>query len=227
MIKALRNLGQALADNVVGHVGDAAHHVMSVVPDVNSDLITEKIEKLAEQMQPITIAVRCVPNGDGVDDYALEIDRQALDEAFSSRWVYQQIKISAISDDLDRDILAERLAEAFEPVLTEHQNQIDQIVKSKKERIREEDSMFWDNVFETVFIVVITGGLALGPIIWLWVSMAGIGALLQMPGLIINFIKSKLGVKTFSCSEDRQIDAIRSKKAQEWKKFQAWYRVLK
>ncbi len=120
MLVAFKKLTEAVAGVVAEtarRATDTTTHAMTGMGYFFGNFVPstdDLVETFLKQSRPIFIPARCVPDGSDIDDYVVEFDVEEFIEARTNGpFVRPEIQVYAASDELTREILGERISEAF------------------------------------------------------------------------------------------------------------------
>jgi hypothetical protein len=190
--------GKKLADlgKVAFEVGAAAGQVAKTYGSDLYDWAAEKapdldtIARVATRLKldhtAVPVKAICEPTGDGVDDYNLVINIDEVAKALNEgRTAVPQITVYARSpEQIDRDLLAERLETAMKPLLKHYEEH----VKTRKKAIlakrqRDSDWSFWDTLDLTILAAIFP------PVILVLMALDFVEFMSQIPALIMAKFK--------------------------------------
>ncbi len=181
-------VGEAVGRVAMTHGMDIGERLWGKVPDLKT--ATAMVQKFNLNRTPIPVKVSCVQNGSGPDDYRLLVDIDEIAAALNEeRVAVPEITIYArFPDQLDRDLLADRLEKALQPLLDEYKAQIERRkAKVIAKRKKAESDAFWSGLgeaFDLSFIVVL-----FPPAILLLLAVSFAEFVSQLPALILAYFK--------------------------------------
>lgn len=196
LLNTIGRLGQQLGEVGGSAMTGAASAVLEKLGKT-PEMLDSFLKSAVERLTPITVVVDCIPTGPGADDYRLDIDHLEFDAAVNAgRLVRPQLVVKATRNDMNRDLLTERMLESMTPILSAYEDDVfSERVKKGFEHFSQNVSLGFDlfGIFNALlFLCLIGAGALVGPIFWLLIGLGGVAALAQVPELIVDTAKHVL-----------------------------------
>lgn len=215
MLKQLTDLAAAASKLAMRQASGGIDALMSAATNGQTGL-EKLLVQATDLITPSLITVVCDPNSKDPNDYDVLVNAEEFIAILESgALVRPNIEVRAITDQLDRAILADRLVAAFEPVSARIQSEIDVIKDNKRRRLaREKSDAFWGSLafeLDAIILTLLTGG---GFLI-IMIGLAGFMYMKELPSILFRNLKKGLGLKVYDYKEDAELDALRNRLARD------------
>jgi len=198
--KLALNTGTAVAKATEIHGGEAITWGADKLPDINT--LNAKISALNRNYTSIPVKVVCVQNSSSdPDDYELDVDINEIANALGEgRTAKPTITIySKFPNDLNRDLLANRLEESLKPLIQHYKDHVerrkDDIIFQRE---KEEFFSFWKYLDLSIIILMFP------PFILVLLALDFAEAMRRLPSLILaQFTTDEIGKLDAELAEAR------------------------
>lgn len=198
MFQPIGNLVEALGHAAHGKATDFAQGTASSIyktTTASQAAMLKTMEAATKKLTPTVIDAALFQTGPQPDAYEILIDANDFLRALrDGTRVRPKLMIRAGVMPEDRELLANRLITALEPVTTQIQQEIEEIKKQKMNRIeREKLDTFWTNAAVALDFILLSL-LEAGPLVFLVVGLAGLQYIQGLPKMFFNQVGKMIGL---------------------------------
>jgi hypothetical protein len=179
--KLAREAGTVLTQVAAVHGSDAINWAAGKLPDIET--LSKQVCTLKVSYTAIPVKAVCEQQGDGPNDYQLIVDIDEIATALNEgRVATPAITVYAkFPNDLDRDLLADRMQSAFVPLLHSYRAHVDKKKKALAAKERKANEMsFWEQLDLAIIIAIFP------PIILLLLALDFVSTMKRLPSLLLK-----------------------------------------